>query len=717
MRKSIALLTSVVFFVGCSTQSPMPSNFKVKATQPDVQGSPSGVPALDVSKIPPPPKFQTPVNDINAVRADEPKLNFDVLPPVEIDTVDGAITVIYRNSHKVRLDKASGKVKSSISDTKELDDILSKNKLIGSTDSSSDKMTDAEMDKMQEDFQAKNNVDIPHLKSIHYYKFPAGTDIKSICKSLSKLPYVRMAYPTGRVVPTMTSTTLGVTNASQTPPAPPSDPALAFSDFDHYWFNQHQIFKAWTIFNSTLPNIAVIDTGFDMNSSELSYGNAYSVQHLSNGNLEVKSTLNGYCPNKTCSQQIVSDSTSPYSHGSMVSSVLAAKKNNNIGGAGVIPNATITPVRTIPTSYLINSIPTLITDVATIAKSIETVAQDPSVDVINLSIGADLEDPNNKNNRITIPISYYADVNTQISYASFTKNKPVVITAGNSLIDPTQINLPLKIPPTLAIVVGGSMTTSPGSKPVSWYTSSSLGSNFDTAGKSNSYYVDMTASARNIGAYAYNPQDGLSTYHTFDGTSFAAPMVSGVLGMMRRVNSSLSSDKLKNIIIYSSNLYRYDSSSTSASARFLGKDLEKTSVNNGGVVGLRDLNAYNALVIARNIGSYSAITRSYNIDDYVGATNATTSNSYSPTYSLDGYGSDIIYGLSSINSGSYLNFQEYNYSYGCAYGYQVYKNDTSPNKFDKMGGVSGVYGSPSVNSSGVTICGQNSWNFPMSYQY
>lgn len=697
-KKTLVALVVTVLSVSCSNQTQKADNYFVtKAVTPNLSIQPSSPPDPNFKLPVPLSNLKPPAIEKGKINDDKP--NFDVLPSYDLEAIDGAITVIYKNSHKIRIDKVSKKLKSKIgNDISSLDTLLGNNGLIDMDDMGSDYNTENEMDKMQSDFQKERGVDIPHMKSIHYYRFAKGTDTKQLCSELMKSPFVRLAYPTPVTVTTASTTMIGNNVGSN--PSPPSDPFFSYPEnTDWNWFNKHKVFKAWNEFGSTpLPNIAVIDFGFNPNSNEINFGNGYKIVD----GVLTNSVAMGNCPSNACVQELpTDDGGTTFSHGSMVSSVLAGKKNNGVALCGIIPNAKITPIKIVRTSN---------TAINPMAKAIEVARNDSNVDVINISQATKYY--YSGNNFIHVPLSATPDFNTQISYA-VAQGKPVVITSGNNEVNPTLPPYNQIIPTTDAIVVGGSEPSSISDKQKAWTTDDGSllkGANYNSSGQN---FVDITASAYKIQATAYHKVAGVDTTTQATGTSFSAPMVAATLGMMKKINSSLTAKQLKDIIIFSSNVYKYDDGYNGLpSTKFMGKDLFSSSVNNGSVAGIRDLNAYNAVVIAKNINSYSAITRNYNIDDYVVSINSLSSSTFPyPGDTIDTYGTDFIYGVNSINFGSYFNFAEYNSSGGCAYGYQVYikkPNVNIINFFDKLGGVSGVSGSPNCTVD---------WNYLMSYQY
>ncbi|MFN8674149.1 MAG: S8/S53 family peptidase [Candidatus Sericytochromatia bacterium] len=699
-KKSVLLLMVTVLTVACTNQvQNVDSNFSTKAF---VSPQPSSVPDPNFKLPNPPSNLPSNVVEKNKTTNDD-KPNFDILPSYDLESIDGAITVIYKNSHKIRVEKGSKKIKSKLnSNLSDLDTIFSKYNLLRTADMSDDSLTEQEMDKKQDDFVKDRGVDIPHMQSIHYYTFPKGTDTKQLCKELMKNPFVRLAYPTPVTVPTAFTKIADSTIAN---PAKPSDPYFSYPEnTDWNWFNKHSVFKSWSVFGSTsLPNIAVIDFGFNPNSPEINFGNAYKVVD----GVLTNSTALGNCPSNNCVLEVSADDlSSVFSHGSMVASVAAAKKNNSIHLCGIIPGATITPIKIKTT---INPPVQNPTTSNTMAKAIEVARNDSFVDVINISQAVKYYYiPGNTNDFIHVPLSYLTDVNAQISY-SVSANKPVVITSGNNEVNPT--NYVGALPTTDAIVVGGSEPSSIPNKQKAWTTNASTllqGANYNTSGQN---FVDMTASAYNIQATAYQKVAGIETTTLASGTSFAAPMVAATLGMMKKINPSLTAKQLKEIIIYSSNVYKYEDGYNGASSKFMGKDLTSSYTNDGSVAGIRDLNSYNAVSIAKELNNYQAIARIYNIDDYGVSNNVASSSTFPyPGGTVDTYGTDMSYGYYGMNNYSYINFSTYNPSGGCAYGYQIYKkgNSNYSNFFDRLGGVSGV--------SGASNCPIN-WTYTMSTQY
>ncbi|MEK7435204.1 MAG: hypothetical protein AABZ74_18880 [Cyanobacteriota bacterium] len=209
IKKNVLIILSTAFVVSCTNQINKVHNDFPTAIIP--QSSSEAVSKGDTN-------FNLP-NLTNNLKPEiiekdknikDEKPNFDILPSYDLESVDGAITVIYKNIYKIRIDKVSKKLKSQIgTDVSLLNKFFVDNGIINLSDMGSDNETEDEMDKMQENFQKERGVDIPHLKSIHYYSFPKGTDTKKICRELMKLPLVRLAYPTPITVTTVSTTLIG----------------------------------------------------------------------------------------------------------------------------------------------------------------------------------------------------------------------------------------------------------------------------------------------------------------------------------------------------------------------------------------------------------------------------------------------------------------------------------------------------------------------------
>lgn len=658
IKKRYFSLLSLAFFTACSTVNTIDQGSKFDTKSVPIAESVLPQPSALISNT----KLGTsdiPKPDLNLVKSqdfkrEETKVNFDIEPPEREANTEGRITVIYKNNYKIRLDKSYKSVKSKISqEYEQINEIFKTYGLEQSSDLSLKDETEEQLDVMQKKYFDETGVDIPHLQSIHYYKFPDKTDIKALCRALKKLPFVRLAYPTSKAKPASTITKLANTYYTETTNTGYQNP------YNNYYFQENRIYKGQDYFNSkninyTNPFIGVVDTeSFNPTSPEVNYmPGAYIYGILPWEILEGSS-----CPSNNC----IHDTSSTGGHGEIVASVVGAK-SNNIGTIGVFPGSSILPVRVYKPFY------------DKIARGIRYAA-DKNVHAINVSLVNIYNDP----------IYYESDVNAAISYARTTKNIPVAVSAGNYL-KALQNNIL-----TDAVVVGGTMKDPNNlNRYVAWIDSSGgTGSNYFSGGSGNP--ISLAAAAKDIGVYVYNPSLNSQFYGTTSGTSVATPMVATTMAMMKILNSSLSVPELKNIVTYSSTLRTYSNSQTFSPSRYLGKYLELPGVNDGLKAGIRDLNVYNAIVIAYNKNFYSHITRLHNVDDYLYTSHYDTNTSSHLVSDINSYGDDSIYGYNLSPNTGYLTFFQKNTIHNCTYGYQVYStSNLSGNIFDYFGGVQGV---------------------------
>ncbi|WP_271190382.1 S8 family serine peptidase, partial [Dactylosporangium matsuzakiense] len=185
-----------------------------------------------------------------------------------------------------------------------------------------------------------------------------------------------------------------------------------------------------------------------------------------------------------------------YGHGSMVAGIAAADTNNGIGVAGVDWNARILPVKVLDQDG--NGYD------ADIAAGIVWAA-DHGAKVINLSLGGPGDTP---------------ILHDAVTYAT-NKGSLLVVAAGNSADSEPQY--PAAYPEVLAVAAtdaNGKLT------------------DFSTYGD----WVDVAAPGFGIVSTSV-PQNGYE-YFIGDGTSFAAPIVSGVAALMRSNNPALTPAQL-----------------------------------------------------------------------------------------------------------------------------------------------------------------------------
>ncbi|RZK02123.1 MAG: hypothetical protein EOO43_23525, partial [Flavobacterium sp.] len=153
---------------------------------------------------------------------------------------------------------------------------------------------------------------------------------------------------------------------------------------------------------------------------------------------------------------------------------------------------------------------------------------------------------------------------------------------------------------------------------IAWKDSDTFGTNYFSGPTGTGNPISLAAAAQRVGAYMYIPSQGAHYFNpNVSGTSVASPLVAMTMAMMKILNSSLSVPELKNIVTHTSTLRTYSNTQNYVTPRYLGKNLEVSTINQGSKVGIRDLNMYNALVVAFNKKYYSHIVRSHNIGDEI----------------------------------------------------------------------------------------------------
>lgn len=232
-------------------------------------------------------------------------------------------------------------------------------------------------------------------------------------------------------------------------------------------------------------------------------------------------------------------------HGTAVSGVIAAQTNNSIGIAGV---AGVLEVKILPLKTADNS---GISQLSDVIRAIDY-AIEKNVDVINLSMGS------NK----------YSDIENAAVQRAVNKGIVVVAAAGNE--GASYYDYPASYDGVLSV--------------------GSIASDNVVSGFSNrNDKVDVVAPGENIYSCYKN-----NSYASLDGTSFSAPVVSGVAAILKAIDPSLNPHQIAAIIQTSAidlgptgrdNLYGYGAVNLyHAASRFAhvavtGITLNKTSMN------------------------------------------------------------------------------------------------------------------------------------------
>ena len=202
------------------------------------------------------------------------------------------------------------------------------------------------------------------------------------------------------------------------------------------------------------------------------------------------------------------------SHGSLVAGLAAAIGNNSFGTVGVTWNATIMPIQIFPDDGT--------TFVSTVVEAIDY-AVDEGADIINLSIGSSYEESfspaiNRAYQAGICVISAGGNNGRELTDSKSTWASPVCNDGPNVFVD------------NYVLGVGGLDNNSV----LAWY------SNFDT---SSANFIDVCAPGTALfGPAYYDPSvPGFSSYFgTNTGTSFSAPLVSGLAALVLAQNPGFS---------------------------------------------------------------------------------------------------------------------------------------------------------------------------------
>lgn len=269
--------------------------------------------------------------------------------------------------------------------------------------------------------------------------------------------------------------------------------------------------EAWSIQRGDRSIVvAVIDSGIDIHHPDLqgqiwtnpNAGNDGCGDDLHGCNFVDPSTADPSCPSGSAEPAPNGDISPSYFHGTFVAGVLGARTNNGIGIAGVVPYATIMPVKAGDC-----------VGVATFAEAQGILyAVQQGARIINLSIGEE---------NCAQSVSYVRDAIAQAQAAGVL----VVAAAGNT--GRNCISPPANVPGVLTVAS----------------TDATLGAHaaFSDWGPE----VAVAAPGAGIAGLMPGPD---ALYGVEDGTSFSAPIVTGLADLLLSQNPLLTPDMLRDLI-------------------------------------------------------------------------------------------------------------------------------------------------------------------------
>lgn len=294
--------------------------------------------------------------------------------------------------------------------------------------------------------------------------------------------------------------------------------------YDDQWAIKHvQVPEAWNLMKKKKPVIvAVIDTGLDWNHQDISWDNIWTNEEEKPGNGK-DDDGNGYVDD-IIGWDFYAQHNNPFDHdghGTFVTGVIAAQKDNNIGIAGINPYAKIMVLKAL------NSFGH--TRASYVAEAI-TYAVKNGAQVINLSVGG-------KN---------LSKIEQEALNFAAGKNVTVIVAAGNEGVDVSGFG-----PAGEEKVITVASTSLKDKHP----SFSNWGKQIDIAAPGEdilSLRARRTDTMRDIPGVKYKKGEAYvgddKRYYRASGTSFSAPIVTGVVSLMLSENPSLKPDEIKKIL-------------------------------------------------------------------------------------------------------------------------------------------------------------------------
>jgi subtilisin family serine protease len=318
---------------------------------------------------------------------------------------------------------------------------------------------------------------------------------------------------------------------------------------------------AWHIENTGQKTFATfgVDSGYDLNVSAVFEkqitGNGVKIA-ISDSGVEINhddlhsNALDGQHRDYSLSSPYVGDPVPTSSHGTAVTGIINAVGWNNMGSIGVAPGAKFAGFQ------FLDSLQStaLLIDQAT-----------GSFDIFNYSYGDAIYQD-------TLSDTDYLD---HLRYQTITSNKVYVKAAGNEFLlgegstcGPHNANFPFENESPFVIVVGAvsGASTNPGNDTAIKSTYSNPGSNIWISAPGGEYgrddpailttdlptcfkgYSKATSGLYNAFEYGHALNTQCHYTSTMNGTSSAAPMVTGVIALLREANPSLKMRDIKHIL-------------------------------------------------------------------------------------------------------------------------------------------------------------------------
>ncbi|MBO9542155.1 S8 family serine peptidase [bacterium] len=492
--------------------------------------------------------------------------------------IPGCITVWFKDELKIRQNKDMISFigdKSSV-----INEIISSYSLV-SMRSPGDKLNELEGEREKQEVRASNPGSHYHNpKSVYMLEFSEDVDTREIANKLWASNLVdEIGFPSR-----------GITHASPPYAAPPTDPGFATSyraasgstytsypgnDIVYFPFNREAVFEGWNYYQywvGSRPRAEVAVVDFSKFSA-----------CIDNINWDIPLARHFYWSTDWIGNKVLStdgnwtSSVGP-THGTLVSSTLAADKNNGVGFCGVNPGVTVLPLA--PDN-----------DTRLWGEAIKYAANN-GIKVIVMSQGL----------LNGMPAENDPYVRDCIAYAN-SKGSTTVISAGNSK---------LYVPYSSSNYSGAIMVAALDDYTGQDASYTNWGTNYGTR-------IDVSACGNNIPtsegklSTIVNPDGSMYDAPVWGGTSAAAPIVAGLVSYLYGIYPQLTYMNVRALLVASANV------GPSASGKCLGLDMWDTTKNSTGN-GSRMVDFLQAMQMLA-WSSYSNYTgyaaRAYNAMDFI----------------------------------------------------------------------------------------------------
>ena len=454
--------------------------------------------------------------------------NIHYLDPYNPEYVKGEVLIKFKDETQVNKSMKSGVAKTGITSV----DILLEpyqieaiNKVFKETREQRQRKTVRTI----RDFKG-NEIEVPALFNIYKLKFDTIWDAKQIIKELQKDKNIEFAEPNylvytsevmeNGIIPNSPPIYTPLPSTTGDRDTEPNDPL--YQDGSQWYLDAINAPAAWdSTTGDTTQIIAIIDTGVDWDHPDLDDNIWTNWNEIPDNGIDDDN--NGYIDDTRGWDYINNDNdpNDDNSHGTHVAGIAAAEGNNGIGICGVAWNAHIMPIKMLQSSGSGNS--------SDLASAIEY-ASDNGATVINMSLGSYGESLTVKN------VLYNAYVTSLL-----------VAAAGNDglklLQDGSCPRCGNMYPGCYPFVLGVQASNSGGSR--------ANFSNWDWSGPidfNNPWGNNYELYAPGINIISTIPNG----YRSYNGTSMAAPIVSGICALSKSYNDTLYTDFLWAKLIFGS---------------------------------------------------------------------------------------------------------------------------------------------------------------------